>query len=140
MTTAIDTNVLVALWDEDETRDSFVRSLLDAAFERGNVVIAAPVYTELLGFPSRTEEFLDRFFQDTGILVDWDLNEPIWRAAGGAFQRYAARRRRQGEPGPRRIMADFLIGAHALRHGFSLLTFDDRIYRAAFPQLVIVSA
>lgn len=138
MTTAIDTNVFVTLWDEEETKDSFVRSALDTAQKRGNLVVAAPVYTELLGFPSRTEAFLDHFFQETGILVDWELSEPIWRAAGRAFQNYAARRRRHRDPGPRRIMADFLIGAHALRHGFSLLTFDDRIYRAAFPQLFIV--
>ncbi len=140
MTTAIDTNVFVTLWDEGEGQDSFARSALEAALKRGNLVVPAPVYTELLGLPSRAEKFLDHFFQEAGILVDWELNETIWRLAGRAFQSYAARRRRHHDPGPRRIMADFLIGAHALRHGFSLLTFDDRIYRAAFPQLVIVSA
>ena len=40
---------------------------------------------------------------------------------------------------PRRILADFLIGAHALRNGFPLLTLDDRIYRAAFPGLIVVT-
>jgi predicted nucleic acid-binding protein len=30
-----------------------------------------------------------------------------------------------------------LIGAHALRRGFHLLTLDDRIYRRAFPGLAI---
>jgi predicted nucleic acid-binding protein len=34
----------------------------------------------------------------------------------------------------RRILADFLIGAHALHHGYGLLTFDDRRYPAAFPR------
>jgi predicted nucleic acid-binding protein len=140
MTTAVDTNIFVTLWDEGETRDSFARSALDAALNRGNLVVAAPVYTELLGFPTRTEAFLDHFFQETGVLVDWNLNEAIWRVAGRAFQSYAVRRRRHREPGPRRILADFLIGAHALRNGFPLLTFDDRIYRTAFPQLAIVSA
>jgi predicted nucleic acid-binding protein len=140
MTTAVDTNIFVTLWDNTEGQDPFVRSLLDAALGRGNLVVAAPVYTELLGFPSRTEAFLDTFFQETGIFVDWNLNESIWRAAGRAFQGYAGRRRKHRDLGPRRILADFLIGAHALRNGFPLLTFDDRIYRAAFPRLVIVTA
>ena len=57
---------------------------------------------------------------------------------GGAFQACAARRRRHGEAGPRRILADFVIGAHAIEKGYRLLTLDDRIYRAAFPDLKIV--
>jgi predicted nucleic acid-binding protein len=36
--------------------------------------------------------------------------------------------------------ADFLIGAHAFRNGLALLTFDARIYRAAFPRLSIFTS
>ena len=82
---------------------------------------------------------LDSFCKETGIAVDWNLNEAMWHAAGRAFQHYAARRRRQRDSGPRRILADFLIGAHALRHGFRLLTLDDRLYRTAFPRLAILT-
>jgi predicted nucleic acid-binding protein len=139
MTTAIDTNVLVALWNEDDALNTMARSALDAAFERGGLVIAAPVFAELLALPSRKEAFLDSFFRQTGISVDWDLHEAIWRAAGRAFQAYIARRRKQRELGSRRILADFLIGAHALQNGFGLLTLDDRLYRAAFPRLSIVT-
>jgi predicted nucleic acid-binding protein len=32
-----------------------------------------------------------------------------------------------------------VIGAHALHHGFHLLTLDDRLYRAAFPRLAVLS-
>ena len=78
------------------------------------------------------------FFQDAGIAIDWNLDEATWRTAGRAFQAYAARRRRQGEPGPRRILADFVIGAHAMQKGYPLLTLDDRLYQAAFPGLKIV--
>jgi predicted nucleic acid-binding protein len=139
MTTAIDTNVLVALWNEDDALNTMARSALDAAFERGGLVIAAPVFAELLALPSRKEAFLDSFFRQTGISVDWDLHEAIWRAAGRAFQAYIARRRKQRELGSRRILADFLIGAHALQNRFGLLTLDDRLYRAAFPRLSIVT-
>jgi predicted nucleic acid-binding protein len=44
----------------------------------------------------------------------------------------------QRDTGPRRILADFLIGAHACERGYRLLTLDDRLYRAAFPDLALV--
>lgn len=138
MTTAIDSNILIALWNEHDALNTRARSALDAALSRGSLVIAAPVFAELLAAPSRNESFLDSFCRDTGISVDWNLNEPIWRIAGAAFQHYVARRSKHRDSGPRRILADFLIGAHVLHNGFRLLTLDDRLYRAAFPRLVIV--
>ena len=124
MSTAIDSNVLIALWNEDDILNTQARSALDNARGRGSLVIAAPVFAELLAAPSRTETFLDSFCKQTRIAVDWSLTEAIWRAAGLAF----------------RILANFLIGAHALHHGFRLLTLDDRLYRAAFPRLAILVA
>lgn len=137
MTTAIDTNILVALWNEDDTLNTLARSALDAALGRGSLIIAAPVFAELLAGPSRNETFLDSFCRETGISVDWNLDEAIWRAAGRAFRNYVARRRKHGGSEPRRILADFLIGAHAFQNGFRLLTLDDGLYRAAFPRLAI---
>jgi predicted nucleic acid-binding protein len=139
MTTALDSNILVALWDTENALNLKAKSALEAARAAGNLVLAAPVYSELLAYPGRTEEFLDSFFAETGIKVDWELNESIWRSAGLAFQSYAARRRKQRGSEPRRIQADFLIGAHALENGYRLLTFDDRLYRAAFPRLAITA-
>jgi|HubBroStandDraft_3_1064219.scaffolds.fasta_scaffold112171_2 predicted nucleic acid-binding protein len=138
MTTAIDTNILVALWDKEEPLSPVVGPALDAALERGSLVVAAPVYGELLAFPSRSESFLDKFFSDTRIFVDWNLNESVWRAAGRAFQAFAVRRRKHRDPGPRRILVDFLIGAHALQNGYSLLTLDERFFHAAFPHLSLM--
>ena len=138
MTTAVDTNVFIALWDLDHTLSSAARALLRTALESGGLVVAAPVFAELLAFQDRDEAFLNTFFKDTGILIDWRLDEGVWRAAGRAFQAYAARRRRHGDSGPRRILADFVIGAHAMQKGHPLLTLDDRFYRTAFPRLVIV--
>jgi len=137
MTTAIDTNVLVALWDEDSTLSSAAQAALEAAFHRGGLVVSAPVFAELIAAPGRTEAFVSSFLGDTGIVVDWDLSEAVWRSAGRAFRAYAERRRKQREAGTRRILADFLIGAHAATHGFRLLTLDERLYRAAFPGLTV---
>ena len=77
MTTSIDTNVLVALWDHDDTLSASAQSALDAALRRGNLVVPAPVFSELMAAPGRTEEFLDSFVRDTGIAIDWDLDQTI---------------------------------------------------------------
>lgn len=140
MTTVVDTNIIVALWDTDDTLNSAAQAALDRAIARGSLVIPAPIYAELMAFAGRTELFLDTFFRQTGVTVDWNLTEAVWRQAGQAFQSYAARRRRQRDAGPRRILADFVIGAYATRHNYSLLTLDEGIYRAAFPALRVVSA
>jgi predicted nucleic acid-binding protein len=138
VTTAVDTNVLIALWDKDLVISQAARNALDAAFHRGNLVVAAPVFAELIAAPGRTEKFVGSFLEDTGIGIDWDLGEHVWRAAGRAFQAYAERRRKQRDLGRRRILADFVIGAHALTNGCKLLTMDEGLYQTAFPTLATV--
>lgn len=137
MVTAIDTNVLVALWDLDDSLNQAAQRSLDEAQSRGALVISAPVFAELLAFPARNSIFIDTFLNDTSIAVEWDLDEGIWRLAAEAFQKYANRRRKHGESSPRRILADFLIGAHALKRGYRLLTLDEGLYPAAFPKLLL---
>lgn len=138
MSTAIDTNVIVALWDNNDTLNARAQNALDYAIGRGKLTISATVFAELLAAPARSEAFLDVFLRDTGIIVEWELREAIWRSAGRAYKTYAARRRRHPSAGPRRILADFLIGAHAQENGYGLLTLDDRLYRAAFPSLRLI--
>lgn len=139
MITALDTNVLVALWDRDDAWNSAAEAALTSAQARGKLIISGVVFSELLAFPRRKEKFIDRFLSDTDIGVEWAIQESMWRSAGAAYQIYAIRRRRQDGSSPRRLLADFLIGAHALENGYPLLTFDDSIYRAAFPKLTLVN-
>jgi len=139
MTTSLDTNVLTALWHPDDTLNTLAKSAIDSEMLRGKLVVCPPVFAELVAAPGRTESFVEYFLGNSGIEVDWHLDEPIWRAAARAFQRYAAARRRRSDQGPRRILADFLIGAHALRRGYRLLTLDAGIYRSAFPGLTVVA-
>jgi predicted nucleic acid-binding protein len=96
MVTAIDTNVLVALWDPDDSLNQAAQRSLDEALSRGTLVISAPVFAELLAFPARSASFVDTFLNDTGIVVEWNLDESIWRHAAEAFQKYASRPRREG--------------------------------------------
>jgi predicted nucleic acid-binding protein len=139
MTTSIDSNIFIGFWDASDALNSLAQSALNAAWNRGALVVAAPVYAELLAFPGRSEAFLDSFMKETGVTVEWEMDEAIWRTAGRAFQAYGARHKRHRGSRPRRILADFLIGAHALRQGYRLLTLDSGLYQAAFPRLTIVT-
>jgi predicted nucleic acid-binding protein len=137
MTTAVDTNVVIALWDRDSALSLAALTALDAAFNRGTLVAAAPVFAELIAAPGRNEAFVTSFFEETGIGIHWELPEQVWRLAGRTFQAYAERRRKQRDAGARRILADFVIGAHAVSNGCRLLTVDDRLYRSSFPTLAV---
>lgn len=137
MTTALDTNVLSALWNDDDALNRIATRALQDTQKKGSMVICGVVYAELLAEAGRTEAFVDRFCEETGISVDWELKEKTWRTAGAAFQAYAARRKKHGASKPRRLLADFLIGAHALENGYRLLTADAGVYQASFPRLLL---
>ena len=139
MGTAIDTNVISALWDASDTLYKTAQAALEEAQKGGSLAICGAVHAELLAAPGRTEEFVDKFCEEAGIVVEWELGERVWRVAGTAFQHYAARRRKQKDGHARRILTDFLIGAHAVVGGYRLLTLDAGIYQAAFPRLRITS-
>jgi len=134
--TAIDSNVLIGLWNSDDSLNLEAQQALDAAIERGPLVIAAPVFVELRAMPGRDEIAIDAFLNRTGVAVDWKIEERIWREAARANNEYVARKRKNFKL-PRRIAADFVIGAHASVRGYSLLTFDRRTFRSAFPNLVL---
>ena len=139
MISAIDTNIIISLWDAEKRTHLPALRILEAASSRGGVMICGAVFGELLAAPKRTEEFVKGFLNDANITVDWSSSEAIWRTAGAAFQKHAARRRRQNAGSPRRILTDYFIGAHAVVNGYDLLTLDASIYKASFPTLTIVS-
>jgi hypothetical protein len=139
MTMALDTSVITALWNEDDALNLVAQKALDGLLGQGKMLISGVVYAELLAAPGRTDSFLDKFCEDSGIVVDWDTEEKIWRAAGRAFQEYVARQKKQKGGEARRLLADFLIGAHAEVNGYNLLTLDEGMYRASFPRLKIVA-
>ena len=129
--TLVDTSVLLdvllagaAHGDESEVR-------LAAALRAGTVVVNVIIAAELAPV-----------FDDEralwGTLADAEIElVPYPRAAiylaGHAFRRY---RRRGGTR--RRILADFMIGAHAVVEGAALLTRDRGFYRDYFPKLRLI--
>ena len=139
MTISIDTNIFAALWNPDEPLSSMVATVLRNLYGKEQLFICGTVYAELMAGPLRDELALDMFFMDTGIQVDWNMDEAVIRLAGHSYSEYADRRRRVGAEAPGRILADFLIGAHALRSRYSLLTLDTRHFSTWFPELSLLS-
>jgi predicted nucleic acid-binding protein len=137
--TAIDTNVFVSLWDENKVVYLKAREALDSVLAEGQLVVAAPVYAELLARPYRTQRMLNQFFSEAAVQVDWNISEQVWRMAGEASQAHGVRRRASRGGEPRRIIADFVIGAHALMNGYSLLTLDRAFFVRNFPGLIVKS-
>lgn len=138
MRTAVDTNVFSALLSGDPDSAPEARVALGEAAGKGALLVSPAVYAELVA--GRDSEVVDNFFSDKGIDVDWNLGADVWRTAGARYGTYArARRQQRGDEGPRRILADFLIGAHALHLAHALLTSDTSIYGTYFPELEIIS-
>jgi hypothetical protein len=54
---------------------------------RGGLVVGAPVYAELLAHPKASESFVNRFLEDTDIVVDFEFQQPVWLEAGRRFAR-----------------------------------------------------
>ena len=139
MVTALDTNVLSTLLRGTEKEVGYTQSKLQTVTQAGGLIVAAPVFAELTTIPGAGEAFIERFLKGIRVDIHWDLPEAVWREAALAFSQYAARRRKQKQTEPRRVLVDFVIGAHASQFADQLLSFDKRIYAAAFPELEIVS-
>src|SRR5271154_3538970 len=104
MRTAIDTNVVSALWSDEPLAAQVSRVLGDARSE-GGLVVSGVVYAELLAHPKVTEEFVDQFLAATGIEVDFNFGEDVWRVAARRFSQYAVRRRASRGGSSRRLLA-----------------------------------
>src|SRR5208283_6125072 len=133
MRTAIDTNIISTIWS-GSAPSTHVASVLAQAANEGALVICAPVYVELMAYPNATGQYLDQFLASTRVEVDFVIDEPVWRETAQRFANYAHRRRKSGGGEARRLVVDFLIGAHASLHADRLFTFDPRFYTQDFPK------
>ena len=134
MRTSVDTNILSALWSNEPGAADIAKRLSEAK-QLGALLVSGVVYAELLAYPRASEEFVKGFFAQTGISLDLQFEDAVWSEAGTRFARYANRRRRAEHEGPKRLLADFLVGAHALIQAERLMTLDPVRYRQDFPEL-----
>lgn len=136
----MDTNIFISLFSGDEEAATRVQRALEEAAAERVLTVSPVVHAELLA-GERSPELVDGFFSSKGVEIDWVAGEEVWRTAGLRYGSYARnRRQRSNDPGPRRILADFLVGAHALHLGDRrLLTSDASIFSGYFPEVEIIS-
>lgn len=137
MRTAVDTNIISALWSREDTAAE-VLPLLAQAFRDGGIVICGVVYAELLAHPKVARRFVDEFLERTNITIEFDMGEEAWRDAARRFGIYAQKRRRSGGGDAKRLIADFMVGAHAKHHADRLMTLDGSRYKTDFPELPLM--
>jgi predicted nucleic acid-binding protein len=135
---ALDTNIVLALLAARPDVENRVADVLEELRTREAIVISPIVYAELLAGRGRTKAEVDEVLEEMGVQITWLLEQSIWIDAGTAFGAYAIRRRQSGGGTPRRILGDFVIGAHALAVGH-LVTLDPEFYRTNFPALRVTS-
>ena len=137
MRTALDTNVLSALWSREPLGSQIALRLTDLR-DRGGLVICGAVYIELYAHPNITPTFIDAFLLETGIAVDFAMEEDVWRSAAKSFASYAQRRRRSGGGAAKRVPVDFLVAAYASLCADRLMTLDADLYKLDFPGLTLL--
>jgi predicted nucleic acid-binding protein len=126
--------VIAAIWSNEPTAAAML-SLLNRVQREGIFIISATVYAELSANPSVTPASARLALEETGMEIDFCFGEDIWLLAAERYAQYAERRRASGGDSPRRLLTDFVIGAHAVVRAERLLTLDKKIYRLYFPEL-----
>ena len=124
MITALDSSVIIdVLIDDRKWKDPSLRALKQARAE-GQLIVSSFVLAEVT--PVVGENNMP------GFLEDWELDHvggtlQVALDAGKVFSQYLQRGGKRG-----RVIADFLIGAHARHHADRLLTRDGGFIRDYF--------
>ena len=128
MITSVDTNVLLDVFVSGAPYHSQSQEWLINAYDKGAILVCDVVYAELVpAFGVRSS--LDRALGEINATVS-TMDTAVAYEAGLRWARY-----RQAGGSRERIIADFLVGAHAIAKADSFLTRDRGFYATYFPEL-----
>lgn len=131
MITFVDTNVLLDVFLPDPKWGQKSKIRLEQSFNQGSLIINEIIYSELTPqFSSKA--LLDDVLKILSIrIVSLDLKAAY--RAGRIWENYRKAGGRRN-----RILADFLIGAHAEIEAEQLLTRDRGFYKKYFPDIHVI--
>ena len=128
MITAVDTNILLDVLLPDPAYVKNSTELLRSAYNEGALIISHMVYAELVPQFGSKQALLD-VLSRLGIEIS-PIDDEIAFVAGSKWKEY-----REAGGSRRRILTDFVIGAHGLLRADRFLTRDRGFYKTYFPEL-----
>ena len=129
MTTAVDSSVLLDVLGADPSFGQRSREALRTAYDRGALVACDVVWTEVRAHFGDETDFREAM-RTLGVRYD-----AIDAATAGLAGRLWRDRRRDATRA--RVVADFLVGAHAATQADVLLTRDRGFYRRYFKVRIV---
>lgn len=128
----VDSNVVLDLLTHDRRWFEWSSAQMRRCASLGQIIVNPIVYAET------SARFLTQVgYQQVLDLIGIETETLPWDAAFEAGRIHAKYRQNGGIRD--RMLPDFLIGAHALMKGYSLLTRDARRYRTYFTTLDIIA-
>ena len=133
MTWVVDTSVLIDVLEDDPEFGAASARLLDDLAAEG-LAICPVTYAELAPAFEGSRALQEEFLAGVGVSFSEDWTRQDTLASFEAWHAHVQRRR--GGRGPRRPIADILIGAFARRFQ-GLVTRNEEHFRPGFPELEI---